>query len=331
MTRILFLSSLLLSVCLVTPELATQADPKQSASEPVTGRWRADAKDSSPDRLYFDLRFDDREDRHQVGTAIARDAFTGLPPELSKTGPIGFELRRDAGTTRFEGEFRDGWGSGRFSFAADPAFASMMQQRGMKRRGEGREAERMFAFAIHDVSRAFIQQIEQQGHTGLTGDQLLAFRIHGVTPEFVAEMKKLGYELSSDQLVAFRIHRVTPELVAQMKQAGYTSLSGDDLVAGRIHGVTPEFVNGLAELGYKKVEFDDLVAMRIHRVTPEFIRELKALGYSDVPVDTLVAMRIHRVDAEFIKEVRADGYTDLTPRELVDFSIHGRRWMRRKR
>jgi hypothetical protein len=42
-------------------------------------------------------------------------------------------------------------------------------------------------------------------------------------------------------------------------------------------------------------------------------------------------MRIHRVDAGFIKEVRADGYTDLTPRELIDFSIHGRRWMARKR
>jgi hypothetical protein len=29
--------------------------------------------------------------------------------------------------------------------------------------------------------------------------------------------------------------------------------------------------------------------------------------------------------------VRADGYTDLTAKELIEFSIHGRRWMARKR
>jgi hypothetical protein len=36
------------------------------------------------------------------------------------------------------------------------------------------------------------------------------------------------------------------------------------------------------------------------------------------------------VDAAFIRDVRAAGYKDMSADDLVDFSIHGRRWLRKR-
>jgi hypothetical protein len=236
MLRLAVFSPLLFSVCLVTtPEFV----PAPAAPETLTGRWRADIRESKPDRIYFELRRDDEDGRHHMGTTLSRSAFTGLPSNLSNTGVIKFELRRDAGLTAFEGEFRDNWGTGRFTFTPDATFAADLQKRGER----DTDTERLFAFALHDVDRQFIADIEKLGYKNLDGDQLLAFRIHGVSPEFITAMRKLGYEdLSADDLVAFRIHGVSPEFVAGMRQAGFTHLDADKLVAFRIHGVNAEAI-----------------------------------------------------------------------------------------
>ena len=183
--RLALLSPFLFSVCLVT---TSEFASPPAAGDAVTGRWRADVREKVPDRIYFDLRLDDDGERHQMGTTLLRESFSGLPTSLSNTGVITFELRRDAGTTAFEGEFRDDWGSGRFTFAPNAEFAAAVRQRGERRD----DPERLFAFALHDVSREFIAQLEKLGYKDLDGDQLLAFRIHGVTPEFITAIRKLG-------------------------------------------------------------------------------------------------------------------------------------------
>lgn len=355
-------------LAVVVGDSVEPAQTDKPGGSTVVGTWTADVQpkgwgtrdpkddDWSKLQLQFQLRLRDHE-WSNWGFSVPVEAFSGLSAELVDLTDARFQLKRDAGVVDFDGTFRKGRGIGEFRFAPNPDFRAFLKQR-----GDGQPTEReLFALAIHDVSRAFIQDLEKLGYKDLPLEKLEEMRIHRVSPEFIAELRKLGYDkLPVDQLVQMRIHRATPEFIAELKKNGYSNMSvedllqfrihrvtpehiaelsalgyknldGDDLVQTRIHRVTPEFVRDLKAEGYQNIPMDELVQMRIHRVTPEFIRELKEVGYKDIPVDTLVQMRIHRVDAQFIKDVRADGFKDMTPRELIDFKIHAGRWMARKK
>jgi hypothetical protein len=339
--------------------LAVAAAAQQTGD--LTGSWTAEpatarrADDGQP-RLHLQLRVERAAGRSHMGVTVPVAAFSGLPASLADVGEARFELRRDAGTFRFDGQFRNGRGVGEFQFEPDGAFARMLAARGETEP----VSHRLFSLAALDVSRAFIQQTEQ-AFPGIPLKDIIAFRIHGVTPEFRAELATRGFtDLSPADLVKARIHRVTPEYIDQMREAGFASEDLDGLVAlrihrvtesymrgmaaagyrdltarelkeARIHRVTPEFVTEVQAAGYRDVPLRDLVKMRIHRVTPEFIASLGTAGYRDLSIDELVRFRIHGVNAQFIEDLKADGYTGLSPRELVDIRIHARRWLPRRR
>jgi hypothetical protein len=229
----------------------------------------------------------------QSSFAVPLDELRGLSASEIETtsAEVRFELPRDAGNVRFEGRFLDGAGAGHFTFAPSEEFAAAMRAR-----WGSLDAEKLFALAVHDVSRAFLRDLSALGYEGLTFDQAVSLRIHGATPEFVGELRALGY----------------------------TSVPVDQLLSLRIHGATPQFIRDLAALGYTRPPVDQLVSMRIHGVSPEFVRELKALGYAGVPVEQLVSMRIHGVTPEFVKRVNAKASAPATVDRLVNMRIHGR-------
>jgi len=265
----------------------------------VEGTWTAryaGRRDQTPDtgRIYLQFNYD----TNNMGQTWAAGDLPGL--DLSRDADnLAIELRREAGTIKMSGNTRARRGFGIFDFTPNPDFA---RQIGV---GVGRKEltpRRLFSLAVHDVSRAFIQQLHSLGYNNLDVDDLLAMRIHGVTPEFITELRQLGY----------------------------ASLDHEDLVAARIHGATPEFLKELQTLGYSGLDWDDVIAFRIHGVTPDFIQELAGVGYKDLPAKRLIEFRIHGVDAEFVKDLKEQGYVNLTPRDLVDARIHGRSWMRRR-
>lgn len=300
-----------------------------TAAFALDGAWTASIDEKRPDRIYMNMT---QGKHHNMGTTFGVNAFSGLTGSQINAAtmtPVQFEMRREAGTVRFEGTFRNGKGAGQFTFAADRSYIDKVRALGVefsldkprRRAKEHTEEDDLYALAIHDVSTAFIKSMIAEGYR-VSLEKYLSMRIFDITPEYIREMRSLGFRnIDSEELVATKIHKVTPQFVRDMRAAGW-DLSLDELQASAIHGATPQFAEEMRKLGYGNLSHDDLVAFRIHKVTAEFIEELRKLGYDKVDADDLIAMRIHRVTPEFIRELAAAGYTNVPPEKLVEMRIH---------
>jgi hypothetical protein len=302
MTRMIAIPAILLMslVAGAAPATTVNAAEIGQAADVLEGTWTAQyagRRDEAPDptRIYLQFNYD----TSNMGHTWLASELSGL--DLSRDADnIVLELRREAGTIKMSGNVRARRGFGIFDFVPNNDFARQIGATPGRRELTPR---RLFALAVHNVSRAWIQQLESLGYRNLDLDDLLAMRIHGVTPEFITEMR----------------------------QHGFDTLDHEDLVAARIHGATPAFLRELQALGYSGLDFDDVIAFRIHGVTSDFIEELASVGYKEVPAKQLIAFRIHGVDGEFVKDLKEQGYANLTPKDLVDARIHGRRWRRNRK
>jgi hypothetical protein len=253
----------------IAAALATSSVPVHGAAD-TKGLWTAEpsrwkTKSGSAVVLQLSLRRSagkGRGDHHQ-SFPVALEELRGLDRTKleAASAEASFALARDAGTLAFEGRFRAGEGAGHYTFSPSQEYLVAMARLGY---GD-LDAERVYSLAVHDVSRAFIRELDGLGYGRLAMDQLVSMRIHGAGPEFIRELKKLGYE----------------------------NLSVDQLVSMRIHGAGPEFIRELKQLGYERAAVNDLVSLRIHGVTPEFIRKVQGRGRTDVSLDRLVQMKIH--------------------------------------
>jgi beta-lactamase regulating signal transducer with metallopeptidase domain len=263
---------------------AQGTEARESGQAPSHGTWMAEREKDG--RISLSMRMKAR------GWGNWESTSTYSASEFS--GPIEgqgvrFELRRDAGAFRFEGDFRGERGAGFFLFLPNAAYSSEMQRLGYEV-----PQDRLMELALHDVSLGFVREMAELGYTKESLDKLIEFRIHDVLPEFVREMAGLGYsQLAADRLVEFRIHDVDPAMVRALRDLGYTELPADRLVE-----------------------------LSIHNVTPEFIREISEAGYSGVSADRLVEMRIHNVDTELIRKAQKR-YGKLSADDLIEFSIRG--------
>jgi hypothetical protein len=303
--------------------------PLTAHADTVTGSWTAETSDKSSDVLNFSMRTGGHEND---GSRFKLADFTGLTPAQVRSASavdVSFQLRREAGTIRYEGSFRNGEGAGTFTFQPDLEFPKKLSRLGVELEGKQRVERELFTLAIFDVSSSFIQSMQSIGYKEalekyisfrifavdpgyvrdmaaagfdhLSADKLVETRIQGATPDYIRDMRRTGNALTLDQYVESRIFQVTPEFAAEMSRAGYPGLDRDVLVQFRIQGVTTEFIQDLARLGYTKVPAEKLVEMRIHGVTPEFIRRLESAGYKHVPIDKMVQMRIFDIQPEMIR------------------------------
>ena len=286
---------------------------RESGQAPSNGTWMAEREKDGRIALSVRMKAQGRG-RWESSSMYSASEFSGS----TEGQGVRFELRRDAGTFRFEGDFRGERGAGFFLFLPNPAYSSEM-----RRLGYEVPENRLLELALHNVSLDFVREMGALGYDKVSLDKLVEFRIHDVFPEFVRELAGLGYtDLSADRLVEFRIHDVDPALIRTLRELGYAELPSERLVELKIHDVTPEFIQVFGELGYRNLPAEWLVEFSIHDVTPEFVREISEAGYSDVPAESLVEMRIHDVDAELIREAQKR-YGSLSLDEVIEFAIRG--------
>ncbi len=249
---------------------------------PSQGTWTAQRKG---EKIELSLRWGSGRSRLESSFPLAANQLAGLTAGR-------FEIRRDAGTLRFEGRFEDAkegpQGTGSFTFEGNPAYIGQMANLGYVLRDD-----RLVEYAMFDVSSTFALGLLDLGYGRLTEEQLVEFRVHDVTPEFIQAIGDAGYrELSPERLLEFRIYDVNPKAIREWAHAGNGDLRDE-----------------------RRVKFD---------VGPAFIREMEDAGYRNLSTNRLFEFQLYGINAEFVRKAASEGYRDLSPEELVELRIMGR-------
>jgi len=283
---------------------ADAAEPGQASSAGTTlrpGMWEI-----RPVTERGQVHLQMRDQRGFHGHNIDIDRLSGLAPSLltGAGGVTGFSIRHDAGTFTFEGTFRDGVGSGTFTFTPDNGFAQLMVARGYDRPATNQLA----TLARQDVGIAFLDELVAQGYLRSTLAQLLRAVEHGIDSGYLRDMGNLGYRVGTiDTLIDMRDHGVSPQYVQGMVAEGLTGLSASELIKARDHGVSPEYVADMRQLGLPLLTLDALINARDHGVSAEYVRNMRDEGFA-LTADELIRARDHGVSVGYVRDMRGLGY-----------------------
>jgi len=308
-------------------------------------QWRM-TPSLSVNKVHFIVRHSNGVNNWTNGHDVPLDNFRGFSlAMLASPGPAKFEYVAHAGRLICEGRFLVGTGSGSYTFIADRAFVSALQQMGYDTPDDEQllsmlmmDIDRKFAREIHDsglrassqdliglkihgVSLDYIREARRAGYETFTADDYVQLRIHGVGTDFLRELRAAGYDLRAGDITQLRIHGVDSGYVRELKDYGLKP-DASDLTQMRIHGVTPEYLKGLKDAGYEKLRADEINQLRIHGVATDFIQQATRLGYNFTPQE-LAQLRIHGVDGPYLKRLRDAGMRNLNAEQITQLRIHG--------
>jgi hypothetical protein len=271
----------------------------------------------SLNQVHFVVRHSNGFDNWVSGRDVPLDRFRGFSlGMLAASGPAKFEYVADAGRLLCEGRFLMGAGSGTYTFAPDPAFASALRKMGY----DAPDDDQLFSMLMMDITRESAQALRDAGLNASIRD-LIQLRTHGVTLDYIREGRQAGYQnLTAEDFIQLRIHGVETAFLRDLKADGY-DLRAADIVQLRIHGVDSRYVRNLKSYGLMP-DAADLEQMRIHGVTPEYLKGLKDAGYENLRAEEVDQLRMHGVETSFVQEARRLGY-DFNPHELAQLRIHG--------
>src|SRR5258705_5006967 len=281
------------------------------------GAWRIYYE---PSRERVQLSFEHYENgsrRHgSTSFGVRPTELRGLPlSQLSSySGPARFQLVRDAGTFNFEGQLRDGHGTGFFTFSPDSRFPQQLASRGYERP----TADQQYWLAMHDVGYAMVDELRPQKYDRPCVAHLEVMGIHGANLDYMKSLSAAGYRVgNTHRLVTLRDHGVSDDFIGGLTDAGYRNLSLDDLQQLRDHGVTPDFIASLRRFGFTDLTTGQLLTARDHGVTESFIEDFRELGYTDLSLRDFVRMRDHGVTPGFARGLRSSNGRLASVEELV--------------
>src|SRR6185295_14986391 len=106
-----------------------------AAQGSITGTWIVELKPGT-DFVYFSIhRRSERGSNHSSSSDIRADSLKGLTQaQASGSGSVvSFQVVREAGTLNCEGWFKEGKGSGSFTFVPNQSFATEMRSLGYEK------------------------------------------------------------------------------------------------------------------------------------------------------------------------------------------------------
>ena len=187
-----------------------------------TGQWLIEFRPGET-RVQMEMRYERKSEKgtghSSHGFSIDPALLSGLSRDQAMSGGtnVRFQLKRDAGTFNFEGWFKEGNGSGHFTFTPDHGFASQLTSQGF---GSPTD-EQLLSLAMSDTGLALISELKSQGYERFTLDQLVQLGNHGVNLEYVQGLKSYGYQLKTvDNLVQMRDHGVNLKFIQRAGRPG---------------------------------------------------------------------------------------------------------------
>ncbi len=182
--------------------------------------WGGDGDADRAPRVHLNLKLDRQRDHGSwqmgFGIEVAELSGVSLSQLRGSASDVSSRLVREAGAVSFEGDIRDGRGTGFFSFIADAAYVRRMAELGYA----GLSDERLFLFVTQDVTTEYVVALRALGYADLPEEDLVKFAIHGVSADFIRGMNSLGYTgIPVEQLVTLRIHGVGPDYVRRVREA----------------------------------------------------------------------------------------------------------------
>ena len=301
----------------------------QSAQSDIHGTWTAELHSG---RVFLQVntaappdwnRNGDWNGGWNMGQTFDVSDISGLPgnDDNLTASTVKFELRREAGTLGFEGQFRDGRGAGLFTFAPRDAYVNEMRSLGFK---DDLPLWRRYQLAVHDVGPKYVRDLKSEGFNDVTLDQIQRARTHGVTIDYIKAMKAEGFrEARLEEFVRTRDHGVTKEYIDGMKQAGFANAPIEDLVRAKDHGVTPDFVKEIKGLGLSAPNLEGYIRLHDHGVRTQLVTEMKTAGYDKLSTEELIRAHDHGVTPAYVKDLAAQGFKNLAIEDVVHSKDHG--------
>jgi hypothetical protein len=247
----------------------------------------------SNDEIRASFQDDERDrDNPNWSASFAPAQLAGLDVagfRANGTRPLRFALVREAGRLDCSGQGGNSHARGNCSLTADPAFAQLLESRGISRPTR----KESFGLVALNVRRELVDAIASARYPTPDIDELMALTAVGVTRSYIDELARLGYRPSSiDDLVEFRALNITPEYIGAFARAGYDNMEPDDLVQLKALNVTPEYIAAFERMGYRNLPVDKLVQLKALDISPEFVRSVETRPGEVPPVDDLVERKI---------------------------------------
>src|SRR5713101_2415148 len=140
---------------------ASYSNPQESG----TGQWLIEFRTGEA-KVHIELRYERKSEKgmhsSSHGFTLDPSLLSGLTREQAMSGGahVQFQLKRDAGTFNFDGWFKEGNGSGHFTFIPDRAFAAQLSSQGF---GSPTD-EQLLSLAMSDTGFALINELKAQGY-----------------------------------------------------------------------------------------------------------------------------------------------------------------------
>lgn len=247
--------------------------------------------------------------------------FSVAESEFKKTGE-GFELDREAGVMKFEGDFPTEENTGKFTFTRKTDFETFLKGKVLSSI-DGDKDYYFFKLFLGDVTRSYVNSLKQMGYQP-TMKQLGKLGIHDVDLDYITELRKTNYsDIDLDMMIKWAIHDVSVYYVDQLAKAGYGTMDANMVKKFAIHNITINYINELSKAGYGDLEANMLKKFAIHNISPDYIKSLLETKINKPDANTLKKAKIHNVTANFIKHARNRGHDSQELYDYIKLKIRG--------
>ena len=116
----------------------------------------------------------------------------------SYNGPVKFQLVRDAGTFNFDGQLRDGHGTGFVTFSPDARFPEQLASRGYERP----TTQQQYWLAMHDIGYEMVDELRAEQYERPSVNQLVVMGMHGANLDYMKSLHAAGYRVGDTHRLA---------------------------------------------------------------------------------------------------------------------------------